>query len=152
MAFPWGAAGLAFRIFGPVLASFGGPVRVWWLQRQIRPATGEKLSVLVSRISGDGPASSNQRSIREAIAKALPEIEVRGWPLELQIPDGEERESQASAHRLARKWLRAKNCNLLIAGRMKNNSIISLMFIPAGAPQASHKDISGAQTYSLSLD
>jgi tetratricopeptide (TPR) repeat protein len=124
----------------------------WWRRHQIERASGEKLAVLVCRVSGDNSATSNYLSIREAIAKAIPEVTVHGWTDELQLPDGEERAAQAAAYQTARKWLKSKNCDLLIAGRMKSDAVISIKFIPQRTADSSQELTSGSQTYGLLLD
>lgn len=148
----WGiVSNLVGRFFNAVSPLAGRLFGRWWRRYQIRTASSEKLAVLVCRVSGDNFANSNQLSIREAITEAIPGVSVHSWPEEWQLPDGEEQAAQTAAYQTARKWLRSKNCDLLIAARMKSATVISLRFIPSGEARSFEEPETGSQTYALLL-
>src|SRR5262249_1076655 len=91
--------------------------------------------------------------IREAIAAAMPEVSVIGWPNELSIGDGLDESAQLSARNTARRWMKQKNCHLLVSGRMKSANVVSLSFTPFDEEEASAKELlRGTQTYTLAVD
>jgi len=147
------ALNLAIRAIGPILSLLGKPLNEWWKRRQINPASGEKLSILVAKLSGDNAANSHHHSIREAIERAMPAVSVVAWPKELPIGDGLEEDAQARATNVARKWMKSKNCDLFISGRIKSSNVVSLRFIPLNSVQPSADElIHGPQTYALPVD
>jgi tetratricopeptide (TPR) repeat protein len=149
---------LAVRAFSPLVSAGGRSFSRWWRRHQIHRSSGEKFSVLVSRIGGDNPANSNQSNICEAIANAMPELGVYTWPEEWVLPDGEQGAAATAAYQTARRWLKSKRCDLLITGRMKSETVISLKFIPSLVAQSSQplraltKEPRDTQTYALPLD
>jgi tetratricopeptide (TPR) repeat protein len=140
------------KVAGSVLSSFIPPAKRWWKRFAFPAASTKRMSVLVARVAGDNSAYSNQNNIREAIRDALPEVEVHIWHEEWQLPDGEDRTAQAAAYKTARRWLDAKKCDLLIAGRMKSESVISLRFIPAIGASSSDDPTTRSLTYAFAAD
>ena len=142
---------LAIRAIGSVAGLFSKPAREWWERRQISPATGNRLSILVAKISGDSNADSNHHSIREAIRTAMADgVNVIGWSEVLPLGGGLDELAHAKAKILARKWLKSKRCDLLISGRMKSANVVSLRFTMLNQQQPSLTEpIHGPQTYNL---
>jgi hypothetical protein len=147
------AINLAIKIAGAISLRFGNRLHDWWKRRQITPASGEKLSILVAKLSGDNAANSNHHSIREAIKRAMPAVSVLAWAEELPIGDGLDEAAHARATNTARRWMKSKNCDLLISGRIKSSNVVSLRFIPFNSVQPSTDElIRGPQTYALPVD
>jgi len=144
--------GLIGKIAGSALSTLIPPATRWWKRFAFRAASTKRLSVLVARVAGDNSALSNQNNIREAIRYALPEVEVHVWHEEWRLPDGEDRAAQAVAYKTARKWLEAKKCDLLIAGRTKSDGVLSLRFIPSTGASSSDDLTARPLTYALAAD
>lgn len=144
--------GLIGRIAGSALSFLIPPAKRWWKRFAFRAASTKRLSILVARVAGDNSALSNQNNIREAIRYALPEVEVLVWHEEWRLPDGEDRTAQAVAYNKARRWLETKKCDLLIAGRVKSEGVVSLRFIPATGASSSDDPTARPLTYALETD
>jgi hypothetical protein len=145
------ALNLAIRVIGWFFNLFSESAGRWWTRKQIAPASGRALSILVAKISADNSANSNHHSIREAIENAMKEsVSVIGWPYELPLGDGLDALAHEKSELLARRWLKSKKCDLLISGRMKSANVVSLRFTTLNPEQPSITDrVQGAQTYSL---
>ncbi|MEI9922674.1 MAG: hypothetical protein WDN50_03025 [Bradyrhizobium sp.] len=144
--------GIIGKMAGAVLSLAGPPAMRRWKRFVFPAASTKKMSVLIARVAGDSSAFSNQNNIREAIRDTLPEVEVHVWHEEWQLPDGEDRAAQTAAYKTARRWLNATKCDLLIAGRMKSGSVISLKFIPAVGASSSEDTTGRSLTYAFALD
>jgi tetratricopeptide (TPR) repeat protein len=145
------ALNLAIRVIGWFFSLFSESAGRWWTRKQIAPASGRALSILVAKISADNSANSNHHSIREAIENAMKDsVSVIGWPYELPLGDGLDALAHEKSESLARRWLKSKKCDLLISGRMKSDNVVSLRFTTLNPEQPSITDrVQGAQTYSL---
>ena len=144
----------ALKILGPVFAFVRPVVGKWWKRWRISSASSDKISILVARIGGDSSANTHHHSIREAIKSAVPSaVEILGWFEELPIGDGPDGVAHMRAEGTARKWMKAKNCELLISGRVKSANVISLTFTPLSSDSTVPPDLnSGPRNYALPVD
>ena len=128
--------------------------RSFWRRWRFPSSSGEKISIVVTKISGDNAAASYQHSIVEAIQRALPEVvEVFRWHEELRIDDGHHEVARASAHAVARRILKTKNFTLLISGRVKSQNLLALEITSPHPDSAASKDsFGGQQSYQLPIE
>ncbi|MGJ5000744.1 hypothetical protein ACQR10_05440 [Bradyrhizobium sp. HKCCYLRH2060] len=135
------------------LALLFPPLKRWWQRYSFPVASAHRLSILIARVAGDNSANSNQSNIRDAIRETLPEVSIYIWDEEWVISAGEDQASQVTAYKRARKFLARKKCDLLVAGRVKSESVISIRFIAAaGGPSSPQELAARPLTYALATD
>jgi tetratricopeptide (TPR) repeat protein len=149
-----GFLSLGLKVLGAAIGFARPKLGKWWGRRQIPAASTEKISILIAKLGSDNAANSCHHSIREAIRSAMPgTVDVIAWPEELALKDGLDEAARADANETARKWMRAKNCDLLISGRIKSSNVVSLTFTPySPVPISRNGVIADPQSYSLPID
>jgi tetratricopeptide (TPR) repeat protein len=144
-------ASVGLKLLDKVLGSLFEPIHDAYVRLQtrslIRKSSGRKVSLLLARIDGDNEYGSLRETVRETIRRELGNaVEITLWPEGLRIGDGHEYDAERGAYQKAQNWLAAKHCDLLVWGRLKGPSVLSLGFIVAEVG-ASHP-----RTFSLTPD
>jgi tetratricopeptide (TPR) repeat protein len=122
-------------------------IKTWLEHRRIKSPTEHKVTLLLAKLDGDTPSASMRETVRECIERELRRgVLVLKWPTALKLGDGLHEIAEAQALKTAHAWLRSKHADLLIWGRLKSPSIVSLRFTPA------ERDYTEPQTYSLTHD
>ena len=149
-----GFLSLVLKVLGAAIAFARPKLGRWWGRRKIPAASTDRISILVAKLGGDNAANSYHQSIRELIRSAMPgTVDVIAWPEELTLKDGLDETARADANETARKWMRAKSCDLLISGRIKSSNVVSLAFTPYSlVPISRNGAIADPQSYSLPID
>jgi tetratricopeptide (TPR) repeat protein len=122
----WAALLLVFAVY-----QFGWPP-LWrtYLRWRVPSATPGRINVLLARLYQE-KGDRLRETVREAIDKQLGEaVEVILWPEALRIGDGRTTVANTKARSKAQKWLKAKSCDLLVWGRVKDKKTIALRFTP----------------------
>jgi len=104
-----------------------------WL---VPAASGKKIGVLIARLEGDKASDPLRETVREAIKKDLGDgVEIILSPITLRLDAGRDSDAERHARDKAKKWLAAKQCDLLLWGRVKGERTLSLRLTPeAGDP------------------
>jgi hypothetical protein len=120
-------------LFGHILANVADRLLGWaiqprWLiQWRLKAATGKKIAILVAKIDGDDSTDRIREEIIDSIKRELgSSVEPYRWPHVLATKPGSHEFVENEVHRSARRWLKRKHCDLLVAGRIKANNVVSL--------------------------
>jgi tetratricopeptide (TPR) repeat protein len=137
------AANAALKLLEKALSWVITPLRDRFLRlrrrNQIRASAGRKIGILLARLDGDTDTGSLRETIRETIRRELDDaVEIVLWPEALRVEDGHEYDAERGAYAKAQKWLASKHCDLLVWGRIKGQSVLSMRFTLAeiGSPNA----------------
>ncbi len=123
--------------------------QVWraYLRWRVPHANPSKISVLLARLNQDNSDDSLRETVREAIVRELGDaVEVILWPESLRVGQGRYADANTTVRSKAQKWLKAKSCDLLIWGRVKDDRTIALRFTPS---QSSGSEM---RSYGLTAD
>ena len=125
----WRAWLLILGVFA-VVAGGGEAARRYYSRWRIRGASRDKIGVLLARLDNDKDNDARE-SVRDAIKKDLDDaVEILIWPEPLRLGEGNDADEEARAAATAQKWLKAKNCDLLLWGRVRRDQTVSLRFTP----------------------
>lgn len=141
-------ASIGWKIVENLFSWVGGPI---WraivrkrAQRLVRASDGGKISIMLARLEGDSESNPIRESIREAIRRELGDaVSITTWPDLLRMGEGHELDVERVAYETAQSWLKQKGCDLLVWGRIKGRSVVSLRFTIAGG------DSRDAESYQL---
>src|SRR5215471_15899917 len=101
----------------------------WHLRRLIRPATGERIALLLARFEGDTDDNSIRQTVRESITRELgTTIDIVLWPELIRVTEGHHEDLEVAARAQAQRWLKKKRCDILLWGRLKTTGVLSLRF------------------------
>jgi tetratricopeptide (TPR) repeat protein len=115
-----------------------------WL---VPAASGKKIGVLIARLEGDKTSDPSRETVREAIKKDLGDsVEIILSPITLRLGTGRDSDAERHARDKAQEWLAAKQCDLLLWGRVKGDRTLSLRLTLAGG------DPTPATSYGLTPD
>lgn len=122
-------------------------LKSWLKHKRVKVLSAPRITVLLAQLDGEAPSNSVQETLWESIARELHGgVAVVKWPSALIFEDGLRENAEALALETAHMWLRTKNADLLISGRLKSSAIVSLRFTPA------ERDYTEPQTYILTPD
>jgi len=98
----------------------------WRARRRIRRASGKRLTVLIARFSGD-PTGTVQAIVRDSLRQEFGgSVQLIVWPEEVVLDDGAVEDAEDKARRQAQAWLSKKNADILVWGRRKSETVVSL--------------------------
>ncbi|MGB9166122.1 MAG: hypothetical protein WCC41_17035, partial [Rhodomicrobium sp.] len=115
-----------------------GRSRGWWLtakaKRKTLPSDGKKFTLLVAELERDANRKQTDRIIDE-LEKQFPQrgdVTVRILPYHavLSIGPGERAKGLEAAEKQGRRWLHEKNGDVLIWGKVEEDKILRLRFLP----------------------
>jgi len=113
-----------------LVAGGGEAVRRYYQRWRIRGAARDKIGVLLARLDNDKDNDARE-TVRDAIKKELEDaVEVLIWPEALRLGEGNDADEEARAAATAQKWLKAKQCDVLLWGRVRRDQTLSLRFTP----------------------
>ncbi len=121
-------------------------------QKISRPYT-DRIGILLARLVGDDEGNSKRENIYESLKLELGHAAViTKWPESLSLSEGADFDVEHAADKTAQKWLREKGNDVLIWGRLKSDTILSLRFTLAeGASTEAHTHVLTAETLELPL-
>ena len=97
-----GLSALVSWIFRRTVGAFAKSVYTqigrWRLINQIRPSSGKRISILLTRLEGDTPTQAHRESVREAIKRELGlSVEIVVWPESVVLAEGHDFDAECAS-------------------------------------------------------